>query len=75
MERLLSPSHREGDVLYVHGSPRNHLRGYVLPEDIYNERKMSEIETQRQSDVPISGSLGDLASRRDGLVRIGTWSN
>lgn len=24
----LSPSHREGDVLYVHGSPSNHLRGY-----------------------------------------------
>jgi diadenosine tetraphosphatase ApaH/serine/threonine PP2A family protein phosphatase len=28
-------------VLYVHGSPRNHLNEYVFPEDIYNERKMT----------------------------------
>jgi hypothetical protein len=42
----LSPSHREGDVLYVHGSPRNHLRGYVFPEDVYNEQRMTEIGTQ-----------------------------
>ncbi len=42
----LSPSHREGDVLYVHGSPQIPLCGYVFPEDIYNERKMSEIGAQ-----------------------------
>lgn len=33
-------------MLYVHGSPRNHLRDYVFPEDVYFERKMSEIGTQ-----------------------------
>jgi diadenosine tetraphosphatase ApaH/serine/threonine PP2A family protein phosphatase len=37
----LTPSHREGEVLYV-----NHLRGYAFPEMIYNERMMSEIGTQ-----------------------------
>ena len=42
----LSPSHREGEVLYVHGSPRNHLNEYVFPEDIYNERKMGKVGTQ-----------------------------
>jgi diadenosine tetraphosphatase ApaH/serine/threonine PP2A family protein phosphatase len=30
-------------VLYVHGSPRNHLNEYVFPEDIYNERKMTRL--------------------------------
>jgi diadenosine tetraphosphatase ApaH/serine/threonine PP2A family protein phosphatase len=39
----LPRSHREGDVLYVHGSPRNHLNEYVFPEDIYNERKMERL--------------------------------
>lgn len=53
----LSPSHREDDVLYVHGSPRNHLRGYVFPEDVYDERKMSEIG--RQFDrVCFTGNTG-----------------
>ena len=33
-------------MLYVHGSPRIHLCGYVFPEDIYNKRKMSELGTQ-----------------------------
>lgn len=33
-------------MLYVHGSPQRHLRGYVFPEDIYSERKMTEIGTQ-----------------------------
>ncbi len=42
----LSPSHRDGDVLYVHGSPQIPLCGYVFPEDIYNERKMTELGTQ-----------------------------
>jgi diadenosine tetraphosphatase ApaH/serine/threonine PP2A family protein phosphatase len=30
-------------VLYVHGSPRNHLNEYVFPEDIENERKMTRL--------------------------------
>ena len=42
----ISPSHREGDVRYVHGSPQIPLCGYVFPEDIFNERKMSELGTQ-----------------------------
>jgi diadenosine tetraphosphatase ApaH/serine/threonine PP2A family protein phosphatase len=39
----LSPMHREGTQLYVHGSPRNPLNEYVFPEDIYNQRKMERI--------------------------------
>lgn len=35
--------HREGDLLYVHGSARNPLNEYVFPEDIYNQRKMERI--------------------------------
>lgn len=42
----LWPSHREGDVLYVHGSPRNHLNEFVFPEDIYNQKKMEKIGMQ-----------------------------
>ena len=30
-------------MLYVHGSPRNHLWEFIYPEDIYHERKMSNI--------------------------------
>ena len=30
-------------MLFVHGSPRNHLNEYVFPEDIYNQRKMERI--------------------------------
>ena len=33
-------------MLYVHGSPRNHLWEFIYPEDIYHERKMSKIGTQ-----------------------------
>ena len=36
-------SHREGDCLFVHGSPRNPLDEYVFPEDVYNQRKMDGI--------------------------------
>jgi diadenosine tetraphosphatase ApaH/serine/threonine PP2A family protein phosphatase len=39
----LPRSHRERDVLYVHGSARNPLNEYVVPEDIYNPRKMERI--------------------------------
>jgi diadenosine tetraphosphatase ApaH/serine/threonine PP2A family protein phosphatase len=44
-------------VLHVHGSPRNHLRGYVFPEDVSFERKMSDIGTQFDR-VCFSGSTG-----------------
>jgi predicted phosphodiesterase len=36
-------SHKEENVLYVHGSARNPLNEYVFPEDIYNQRKMERI--------------------------------
>jgi predicted phosphodiesterase len=35
--------HREGDVLYVHGSPRNPLNEYIFPEDIYKSGKMEAL--------------------------------
>jgi predicted phosphodiesterase len=35
--------YRDGDTLYVHGSPRNPLNEYVFQDDIYNERKMERL--------------------------------
>jgi predicted phosphodiesterase len=35
--------HKEGDFLFVHGSPRNPLNEYVFPEDVYNQRKIDGI--------------------------------
>ncbi|GHT21612.1 phosphoesterase [Planctomycetales bacterium] len=35
--------YRDGDILYVHGSPRNPLNEYVFQDDIYNERKMERL--------------------------------
>ena len=37
----LAASHKEGDTLYVHGSPHNPLNEYIFPEDIYNVVKMT----------------------------------
>lgn len=34
---------REGELLFVHGSPRSPLNEYVFPEDIYNQRKIERI--------------------------------
>jgi len=39
----LQNSHRESEILFVHGSARNPLHEYVFPEDIYNEKKMARI--------------------------------
>src|SRR5262245_42663071 len=36
-------SHRQGDCLFVHGSPRNPLYEYVFPEDVANEPKMRSV--------------------------------
>ena len=36
-------THLEGDLLFVHGSPRNPLNEYIFPEDVYNQRKMERI--------------------------------
>jgi diadenosine tetraphosphatase ApaH/serine/threonine PP2A family protein phosphatase len=36
-------THRDGSLLFVHGSARNPLNEYVFPEDIYNQRKMERI--------------------------------
>lgn len=33
----------EGNILYVHGSPRQPTREYVLPSDLKDQEKMSEI--------------------------------
>jgi predicted phosphodiesterase len=35
--------HTEGDVLYVHGSPRQPLNEYVFPNDIYNQPKLERL--------------------------------
>jgi predicted phosphodiesterase len=35
--------HKEGNLLFVHGSARNPLNEYVFPEDIYNQNKMEKI--------------------------------
>ncbi|MGL4514718.1 MAG: metallophosphoesterase family protein [Lacipirellulaceae bacterium] len=35
--------HRDGDWLYVHGSPRNPVNEYVFPEDVYNQKKMEKL--------------------------------
>jgi len=35
--------HREGGLMFVHGSARNPLNEYVFPEDVYNQRKMEKI--------------------------------
>jgi diadenosine tetraphosphatase ApaH/serine/threonine PP2A family protein phosphatase len=32
--------HRENRVLFVHGSPRRPLDGYLFPEDVFNLRKL-----------------------------------
>ncbi|MGI9519942.1 MAG: metallophosphoesterase family protein [Pirellulaceae bacterium] len=39
----LPRTHREGDLMFVHGSPRSPLCEYVFPEDVYNERKIQRI--------------------------------
>ena len=39
----LPRTHREGDLLFVHGSARNPLNEYVFPEDTYNRRKIDKI--------------------------------
>ncbi len=41
----LPRTHRDGDHMFVHGSPRSPLCEYVFPEDIYNERKIQRIFT------------------------------
>jgi len=41
----LPRTHRNGDKMFVHGSPRSPLCEYVFPEDIYNERKIQRIFT------------------------------
>jgi diadenosine tetraphosphatase ApaH/serine/threonine PP2A family protein phosphatase len=39
----LPRSYRDGDFLFVHGSPREPTNEYVFPEDIYNHRKMETL--------------------------------
>ena len=35
--------HHEGDILFVHGSPRDPTNEYVFPEHAYDERKMKNL--------------------------------
>jgi predicted phosphodiesterase len=35
--------HREGNLQFVHGTPRSPLHEYIFPEDVYNGRKMQRI--------------------------------
>jgi diadenosine tetraphosphatase ApaH/serine/threonine PP2A family protein phosphatase len=44
-------------VLYVHGSPRSPLRGYVFPEDVFYQEKLIEIGTHFNR-VCFTGSTG-----------------
>jgi predicted phosphodiesterase len=39
----LPRSYSEGDLLLVHGSPREPTNEYVFPEDVYNQRKMDAL--------------------------------
>ncbi|MEM7454730.1 MAG: metallophosphoesterase [Planctomycetota bacterium] len=39
----LPRTHRIGDYMFVHGSPRSPLNEYVFPEDVFNERKIERI--------------------------------
>ena len=39
----LEESHTEGDAMYVHGSPRVPTKEYMVPQDIRNREKMTEI--------------------------------
>jgi predicted phosphodiesterase len=40
------PIHREGGVLFVHGSPRLPLEEYVFPEDVHHPSKMEALFSQ-----------------------------
>ena len=42
----LQETHEEGDELLVHGSPRQPLRDYVYPKDVWNKAKIQEIFSQ-----------------------------
>jgi predicted phosphodiesterase len=41
--------HNEGELLYVHGSPREPTNEYVFPEDVYNQRKMDQLFSRIES--------------------------
>ena len=38
----MKETHREGDMLLVHGSPRDPIREYIVPRDAEDEVKMRE---------------------------------
>lgn len=39
----LPQRHAQGDLLFVHGSPREPTNEYVFPEDVYNKNKMEAL--------------------------------
>lgn len=50
----LESSRKEGNFLYLHGSPRDVMNEYVFPEDVYNQRKMEAL-FQRVSQYCFQG--------------------
>ncbi len=39
----LETTHRDGNILYVHGTPREPITEYLYPRDIYRPEKLNEI--------------------------------
>ena len=39
----MQETHREGDLLLVHGSPRDPVRDYMIPKDAGDEDKMKDV--------------------------------
>lgn len=39
----LPKSHQEGDILFVHGSPRDATNEYVFPETVYDQARMKSL--------------------------------
>jgi predicted phosphodiesterase len=35
--------HEEGDIMFVHGSPRKPLREYIFPRDVNDRRKLADV--------------------------------
>lgn len=44
----LPRTHDEGDLLFVHGSPREPTNEYVFPEDVYNQKKLEALFSRVQ---------------------------
>jgi len=77
----LPRTHREGNTMFVHGSPRSPLNEYVFPEDIYNQRKIERIfgfifylpaeigNRYKVGDQKLMINVGSVGQPRDGDPR------